>query len=58
MSVGEIASVIDSSLQNTSQHLRLMRDKDILTSRRDGNTVYYRIKQNELMEGCRLRLLA
>jgi DNA-binding transcriptional ArsR family regulator len=54
MSVGEIASAIDCSLQNTSQHLRLMKDKDILTPRREGHTVYYRIKQNELMEGCRL----
>ncbi len=57
MSVSEIASVVDSSLQNTSQHLRLMRDKGILTSRRDGNNVYYRIQQNESMVGCRLLLL-
>ena len=58
MSVSEIASAIDCSLQNTSQHLRLMRDKDILTSRREAQTIYYRIKQNELMEGCRLLLQA
>lgn len=58
MSVGEIASTIDCSLQNTSQHLRLMRDKGILTSRREGQTIYYRIKRNELMEGCRLLLQA
>ena len=56
MSVGEIASAIDCSLQNTSQHLRLMKDKDILASRREGQTIYYRIKPNELMEGCRLLL--
>jgi ArsR family transcriptional regulator len=58
MSVGEIASAIDCSLQNTSQHLRLMKDKNVLTSRREGQTIYYRIKQNELMEGCRLLLQA
>jgi DNA-binding transcriptional ArsR family regulator len=58
MSVGEIASAIDCSLQNTSQHLRLMKDKDILAFRREGQTIYYRIKQNELMEGCRLLLQA
>jgi DNA-binding transcriptional ArsR family regulator len=56
LSVGEIASAIDCSLQNTSQHLRLMKDKNILASRREGQTIYYRIKQNELMEGCRLLL--
>jgi DNA-binding transcriptional ArsR family regulator len=58
MSVGEIASAIDCSLQNTSQHLRVMKDKDILASRREGQTIYYRIKPNELMEGCRLLLQA
>ena len=58
MSVGEIASAIGCSLQNTSQHLRLMKDKDILAFRREGQTIYYRIKQNELMEGCRLLLQA
>jgi DNA-binding transcriptional ArsR family regulator len=58
MSVGEIASAIDCSLQNTSQHLRLMKDKNILASRREGQTIYYRIKQNKLMEGCRLLLQA
>jgi DNA-binding transcriptional ArsR family regulator len=58
MSVGEIASAIDCSLQNTSQHLRLMKDKDILASRREGQTIYYRIKQNKLMEGCRLLIQA
>jgi DNA-binding transcriptional ArsR family regulator len=54
MSVGEIASAIDCSLQNTSQHLRLMKDKNMLTSRREGQTVFYRIEQSEFMEGCRL----
>jgi ArsR family transcriptional regulator len=54
MSVSEIASAIDCSLQNTSQHLRLMKDKDILASRREGQTIYYRIKPNEFMEGCHL----
>jgi len=58
MSVGNIAFTIDASLQNTSQHLRLMKDKGILTSRREGNIVYYQIKPNDLMEGCRLWVLA
>jgi DNA-binding transcriptional ArsR family regulator len=56
MSVSEIASAVGCSLQNTSQHLHLMKDKDILASRREGQTIYYRIKQNEFMEGCPLLL--
>ena len=58
MSVGEIASAIGCSLQNTSQHLRLMKDKNVLASRREGQTIYYRIEQSEFMEGCRLLLQA
>jgi DNA-binding transcriptional ArsR family regulator len=52
--VSEIASAIDCSLQNTSQHLRLMKDKNILASRRAGQTIYYRIRPNKSMEGCQL----
>ena len=54
MSVGDIAAAIDSSLQNTSQHLRLMQDKGVLTSRREGHAIYYRIADHVLVEGCRV----
>ncbi|HAY83885.1 MAG TPA: hypothetical protein DCY42_02890 [Chloroflexi bacterium] len=43
MSVNELAEAIDSTIQNTSQHLRLMKAKDILESTRSGQTILYRI---------------
>lgn len=49
LSVGEIAAAAETSLQNTSQHLHLMYDKGILTSRRESQTIYYRIADNEMM---------
>jgi DNA-binding transcriptional ArsR family regulator len=52
MSVSDIAEAIETSLQNTSQHLRLMKDRGILASRRKGHSVYYRINGHELMQGC------
>jgi DNA-binding transcriptional ArsR family regulator len=52
MRVSDIAEAIGASLQNTSQHLRLMRDRGMLISRRKGNAVYYRIDRRRLMEGC------
>ncbi len=52
LSVGEVAEAIDSSLQNTSQHLRLMKDKGILTSRREGCTVYYEYQHNPSNDLC------
>ena len=52
MSVGEIARKLGISLQNTSQHLRLMKDKGILNARRDGKTIFYRKAENELADIC------
>jgi len=54
LSVGDIARSVNGSLQNTSQHLHLMKNKGILTSRREGQTIYYRIVENELMKDCML----
>jgi ArsR family transcriptional regulator len=53
MSVNELADHIDSSAQNTSQHLRLMKERGILASRRDGQTIYYRIADGEVGRYCR-----
>ena len=53
MSVGEIATQIGATLQNTSQHLRLMKDKGVLEARRDGQTIFYQIAAGEIGENCR-----
>ena len=58
LSVGDIAKSVNGSLQNTSQHLHLMKNKGILTSRREGQTIYYCIDKNELMKNCPLLLRA
>ena len=55
-SVNEIAEAIDSSMQNTSQHLRLMKAQNILESRRNGQSIYYRIADSEVAEFCRFLL--
>ena len=56
MSVSDIAEAIGSSLQNTSQHLRLMKDKKVVQSRREGHAVYYRIAENDKMAKCSVLL--
>ena len=55
-SVNEIAQAINSSMQNTSQHLRLMKAKNILESRRNGQSIYYRIADSDIANFCRLLL--
>jgi len=48
LSVGEISEQIGATLQNTSQHLRLMKDKGVLEARREGQTILYRITPGEM----------
>ena len=52
LSVGDLAEVLESSIQNTSQHLHLMKSKGILESRQEGHRVLYRITSNNLTEDC------
>ena len=54
MSVNDIAKGIGASVQNTSQHLRLMKAKKILVSRRDGQTIYYHLADSKLGRYCSL----
>ncbi len=54
MSVNEIAESVGTSIQNTSQHLRLMKSKGILDTRRDGQTIYYYIADNDIGRYCKL----
>ncbi len=52
-SVSEIAKTIGATLQNTSQHLRLMKDRGLLESRRAGQTIFYRITDSDLGQNCK-----
>ena len=45
-SVGALEKILGISQANLSQHLNLMKDKDLLSSRRVGNQVYYRLRDN------------
>jgi DNA-binding transcriptional ArsR family regulator len=58
MCVSDIADKIGASLQSTSQHLRLMKDKGMLDSRRAGQTIFYRIKDDIHGNNCRKMLHA
>ncbi len=43
LSVGEIVTQTGTSQSNISQHLAILRDKGILSSRKDANKVFYRV---------------
>jgi DNA-binding transcriptional ArsR family regulator len=52
--VTEIAEGLRLSLQNTSQHLRVMKDRGIVRARRDGREVRYALTSPVISESCRL----
>lgn len=49
-SVQDIVSKVGTSQSNISQHLTLLRDKDVLTSRRDANRVFYRVGDSRTLK--------
>ena len=49
ISVQEIAEYVGTSQSNISQHLAILRDKGILTSRKEANRVFYRVGDNRTL---------
>lgn len=47
-SVGALEAEVGTSQSNVSQHLGLLRAKEILVARREGNQVYYRVRDERL----------
>ena len=54
--VTAIAQAIGASLQCTSQHLSLMKTTGVLEARREGQTIYYRVSEEFMEEGCQVML--
>jgi len=48
--VTEIADLLEISMGNLSQHLAMMRERRILTNRKVGNQVYYRVTNSKLLK--------
>ena len=54
MSVGELAESMEIALATVSQHLTVLRSKQIVTARKEGQTVYYKITDPRLIDACTL----
>ncbi len=50
LTVGEIIEKVGTTQSNVSQHIDILRNKDIIHSRKDGNRVYCRVRNKELQE--------
>jgi ArsR family transcriptional regulator len=49
-SVQDLVDAVGTSQSNISQHLSILRDKGILTARKDANKVYYRIGDDKILQ--------
>jgi DNA-binding transcriptional ArsR family regulator len=54
VSVGQIADVVGSSISTVSQHLRILRDKNVVIARKEGHTVYYRLSNLKIAACCEM----
>ena len=52
--VSELVSALGASKANVSQHLAVMRHKGILSTRRVGVNIYYRVSNPKVIEACTL----
>jgi ArsR family transcriptional regulator, virulence genes transcriptional regulator len=52
--VGEISSEIGKKIQSVSQHLRAMRDRNVVATRRDGRNIYYHITNPKFIVACNI----
>ncbi len=50
-SVGEIAGELDLAESAVSQHLRVMKDRGAVVSRKESRTVYYRVANRNFLKG-------
>jgi ArsR family transcriptional regulator len=53
-SVSELSSCVGCQVPNMSQHLAVLRSARLVTTRRDGSTVYYRLADPKVLEAYRL----
>jgi ArsR family transcriptional regulator len=48
--VGDIAEECGLSQPNTSQHLAILRERNVVTTSRSGNTIYYSLTSRKVLE--------
>ena len=54
LSVSDLSIRVGCQVPNMSQHLAVLRRAGLVTSRRDGNTILYRLTDDRVLEAYRL----
>ena len=53
-SVGELVNILEVPQAAVSRHLAILRDRGVVTTRRKGTTIYYRLVDSKIGEACDL----
>lgn len=53
-SVNQLVGLIGAHQANISQHLAILRERNVVTTRRDGVSIYYRIANPKIIKACNL----
>lgn len=54
LSVSDLSTRVGCQVPNMSQHLAVLRSAGLVTTRRDGNTIFYRLADPRVIEAYRL----
>lgn len=54
VSVSDLSTRVGCQVPNMSQHLAVLRSAGLVSTRRDGSTVYYRIADTRVLDAYRL----
>ncbi len=50
--VGDLANSVGMSFPNASQHLSVLRHAGLVSTRREGTTVYYHLAEERILDAC------
>ena len=50
--VNQLTELTGASQSNVSQHLALMRQRDIVLTRKEGSNIYYRVASPKISQAC------
>jgi ArsR family transcriptional regulator len=54
LSVGDLSTRVRCQVPNMSQHLSVLRSAGLVSSRREGSTIFYRLTDTRVLEAYRL----
>ncbi|MGB9660376.1 MAG: ArsR/SmtB family transcription factor, partial [Nitrososphaerales archaeon] len=50
--VSELIQIVGIKQATLSQHLAILREREIITSRKEGMNTYYRLRKTEIVDAC------